>query len=60
MDIKRYQSKISGPLLDRIDMILEIPREDIDKILNNIAEENSSTIRDKVINAWKIQQQRFL
>ena len=41
-------------------MILEIPREDIDKILNNIAEESSSSIRNKVINAWKIQQQRFL
>ncbi|MCX6825625.1 MAG: YifB family Mg chelatase-like AAA ATPase [candidate division SR1 bacterium] len=60
LDIKRYQSKISGPLLDRIDMILEIPREDIDKILNNIAEENSSSIREKVVNAWRIQQKRFL
>ena len=60
MDIKRYQSKISWPLLDRIDMILEIPREDIDKILNNIAEESSASIRDKVVNAWKIQQTRFI
>lgn len=60
LDIKRYQSKISGPLIDRIDMILEIPREDIDRILNNIAEENSASIRDKVINAWSIQQKRFL
>ena len=59
VDIKRYQSKISGPLLDRIDMILEIPRENIDKILNNITEESSVSIRDKVINAWKTQQQRF-
>jgi len=59
LDIKRYQSKISGPLLDRIDMILEIPREDIQKILYNIAEESSATIRDKVIAARKIQQQRF-
>jgi predicted ATPase with chaperone activity len=41
-------------------MILEIPREDIDKILNNIAEENSASVRDKVVSAWKIQQQRFL
>lgn len=60
LDIKRYQSKISGPLLDRIDMILEIPREEIEKILDNIAEEDSSSIREKVINARKIQQKRFL
>ncbi len=60
IDIKRYQSKISWPLLDRIDMILEIPREDIDKILNNIIEENSGSIKEKVVNARKIQQQRFI
>jgi len=59
IDIKRYQSKISWPLLDRIDMILEIPREDIDKILTNIAEESSLSVRDKVIAARRIQQQRF-
>lgn len=59
LDIKRYQSKISWPLLDRIDMILEIPREDIDKILNNITEESSSSIRDKVVKARQIQQKRF-
>jgi hypothetical protein len=41
-------------------MILEIPREDINKILNNIAEENSLSIREKVINAWKIQPKRFI
>jgi predicted ATPase with chaperone activity len=41
-------------------MILEIPREDIDKILNNIIEESSLSIREKVVNARKIQQQRFL
>lgn len=59
LDIKRYQSKISWPLLDRIDMILEIPREDIEKILSNIIQESSETIREKVINARKIQQRRF-
>lgn len=58
-DIRRYQSKISGPLLDRIDMILEIPRENIDRILDTIKTESSSEIRNKVINAWKIQQARF-
>ncbi len=59
IDIKRYQSKISGPLLDRIDMVLEIPRENIDKILENIAGESSETIREKVIRARRIQQKRF-
>lgn len=59
MDIKRYQSKISWPLLDRIDVILEVPRENIDTILDNNLSENSETIRQKVIHAREIQQERF-
>ncbi len=58
-DIKKYQSKISWPLLDRIDMILEISRENIDKILDNIKWESSESIREKVMKAWTIQQKRF-
>jgi len=58
-DIKKYQSKISWPLLDRIDMILEIPRENIDKILDRGKGESSESMRAKVINARKIQQTRF-
>ena len=59
MDIKRYQSRISGPLLDRIDMILEIPRERIDTLLAIQKGENSDSLRAKVVAAWKIQQERF-
>lgn len=59
LEIKRYQSKISGPLLDRIDIILEIPRENIDKILDEQKGENSESLRKKVVAAREIQQQRF-
>jgi magnesium chelatase family protein len=58
-EIKRYQSKISGPLMDRIDMILEIPREKINTLLDHAKSDSSATIRDKVINAWRKQQERF-
>jgi len=58
-DIRRYQSKLSGPLLDRIDMILEIPREKIDKLLDTKNSEGSQEIREKVWKAWQIQQKRY-
>ena len=40
-------------------MILEIPRENVDKILDTIPQESSEEIRKKVLNARKIQQKRF-
>lgn len=58
-DIKRYQSKVSGPLLDRIDMILEIPREKIDTLLAKSLNQSSAELREQVIKAWKIQKDRF-
>ena len=58
-EIKHYQSKISGPLMDRIDMILDIPREKIDNLLQNTKGESSESIRNKVIKAWTIQKDRF-
>jgi Mg chelatase, subunit chlI len=58
-EIKRYQSKISGPLLDRIDMILEIPREKIDALLTKSLNQSSAELRQQVIKAWKIQKDRF-
>ena len=58
-EIKRYQSKISWPLLDRFDILLEVPRQKIDKILSNTKEKSSEEIRKDVIKAWEIQKERF-
>lgn len=58
--IQRYLSKISGPLLDRIDIqceIIPVPFEKISCVEN---EESSASIRQRVINARAIQSQRFI
>lgn len=59
-DIKKYQSRISGPMLDRIDMILEIPREKIDTLLDHHSEELSSDqMQTAIVKARTRQQVRF-
>ena len=48
MAISRYQKKISGPLLDRIDIHVEVPRVDYDKLADKRNIEDSKTIRARV------------
>lgn len=55
-----YQSKISGPLLDRIDIHIEVPAVSPWKLSEGRNGETSETIRQRVIAARKIQKQRFL
>ena len=58
--IQRYLSKLSGPLLDRIDLQIEVPRLTPDELLNYKEEEESSAqIRERVVNARKIQVERY-
>lgn len=58
--IIRYLAKLSGPLLDRIDLQVEVPRLTTDELLNNsIKEETSLEIRNRVIKARKIQLERY-
>ncbi len=57
--IQKYLNKISGPLLDRIDLHIEVVPVGFDKISALPSSENSSTIRKRVINARKLQQERF-
>ncbi len=57
--IIKYQKKISGPLLDRIDLYIEVPRIKFEKLSNEVLEESSESIRIRVEAARKIQQERF-
>lgn len=58
--IHRYRSKLSGPLLDRIDLIINVPRLTTDELINSKAPaETSAQIRDRVIKARKIQADRY-
>ena len=57
--IHRYFSRISGPLLDRIDMHIEVTPVSIADINAERKEESSATIRERVVAARKVQLQRF-
>ena len=58
-EIHRYLNKISGPLLDRIDIQVEVKRPKIESINSKNKAETSSEIRKRVDNARKIQLERY-
>lgn len=57
--ISRYLSKISGPLLDRIDLHVEMGRVNYDDIRSNRLQESSAEVRDRVNTARKTQVGRY-
>jgi len=59
-EMQRYLSKISGPLLDRIDIHIEVTPVAFDKLSDDRKGEASSVIRDRVIKAREIQVNRFI
>jgi len=59
VQISRYLAKISGPLLDRIDLQIEVPALTPDEITTTAASEPSSAIRDRVDAARRMQRERF-
>jgi magnesium chelatase family protein len=60
VQIQRYKSRLSGPLLDRIDLIIDVPRLTADELLNiDDNAESSADIRKRVVKARKIQAQRY-
>jgi magnesium chelatase family protein len=59
VQVQRYRSRLSGPLLDRIDMHLEVPAVPVRDLIGQPAGESSETIRARVNAARSRQQHRF-
>src|SRR3954468_17096641 len=59
IQIQRYRQRISGPLLDRIDLHIEVPAVEYRDVASERAEENSSAIRDRIAHARQRQHARF-
>ena len=57
--IQRYMSKISGPLMDRIDIQIDVPAVPYKELSNSRSAESSEIIRTRVMSARSVQQRRF-
>lgn len=57
--VQRYLSKISGPLLDRIDIHIEVTPVNFDQLAETRKSEPSAVIRERVLKAREVQQQRY-
>ena len=58
-DVRRYHSRISGPLLDRIDLIVEVPALEYEELRRRTPSESSAAIKARVDAARQIQRGRF-
>ncbi|SMO36076.1 YifB family Mg chelatase-like AAA ATPase [Fodinibius sediminis] len=58
--MQRYLSKISGPLLDRIDLHIEVQKVSYDELSSKSRGESSAQIRSRVVQAREVQNQRFI
>ncbi|MBI2953208.1 MAG: YifB family Mg chelatase-like AAA ATPase [Chloroflexi bacterium] len=59
MMVSRYQKRLSGPLLDRIDIHVDVPRVQYEKLADNRAGEASAQVRARVEAARQLQRERF-
>ena len=58
-EMQRYMNKLSGPLLDRIDIHIEIPKVEFEQLSDKRKGENSEEIRNRVLKARQLQTERF-
>jgi magnesium chelatase family protein len=59
VQVQRYRQRISGPLLDRIDLHIEVPAVEYRDVASERAEESSTAIRRRIVRARERQQERF-
>lgn len=57
--VQKYLNRLSGPLLDRIDMHIEVVPVSVDHLSNPVSAEPSSSIRERVVRARQVQTRRF-
>jgi magnesium chelatase family protein len=57
--VTRYQHRISGPLMDRIDIFVDVPRVDFEKLSGGPAPEGSAEVRDRVEASRAVQRMRY-
>jgi magnesium chelatase family protein len=59
LEMQRYMNKLSGPLLDRIDIHIEVQKVEFDQLTDKRKGENSLTIRNRVLVAREAQTERY-
>ena len=59
IQIAKYQSRLSGPLRDRIDLIVDVPAVSVGAIVDGVAGESSALVRERVIAARHAQHARY-
>lgn len=57
--VSKYLGRVSGPLLDRLDLHIDVPPVEYDSLANHQKSESSAAIRQRVIRVRQLQQQRF-
>lgn len=58
-EIRKYLGRISGPILDRIDLCVEVPGMEVEKMMRQTKGESSASIRRRIMTARRMQEERF-
>ena len=59
IQVARYQNRLSGPLRDRIDLIVDVPAVAVGAIVDGVSGESSASVRERVITARSVQHARY-